>query len=438
MGSFNTACFASRQIIATGDSCLVMPIIQQSSYEPVSLTYGEAQASLHGVCNSVCYPTRFWKPIGAFFEAKYYDYGRVTLDDTSLNRFKLNEFIREALQYTPVVQQGSNEYHDVAYDLQKFMAEQTPELLKYLTTPRGEPRPEFQPDLFFSQGVSCWNYLWDVAQEHRMFWRNYKGVLRPMNFSIMHRAAFDALVARTNSWVGWDKQPYEMRGYFDRALAGAKAKLEELAPVVTEGTKEQQQRALQHFAFDDFREAMRRVGGSEGMSYPGEGTITRAALDGYLSGQLTDDKLFEMFKPWLEVRYACASLEALNLHFEPIVYASQDYNNEIGESYANFVSEVSKTVSRGRTVHYYGSFKDYSISVTDPAVFKELAEAIKEWDGRMELVYVRPDVERPGCSRLAFQATLALSDLQEMLKAFSTKHSDERVLLDMLPAGYPQ
>ncbi len=435
MGSFNTACFVSRQTIASGDACMVTPIMMQSTYRPVELTYGEETSQQYGPCSSTCYPTRFWKPVGSFFEAEYDDYGRVTLTDSKVNRFRLKEFIREALQMTPVVAQGENQYHDVAYDLVKFMTEKAPALLAYLTAKRGEELPAYDGDLFFAQGVACWEYIYEVAQEQRMFWRDYKGVMRPMNFAIMHRAAFDGLVAMTNAWVGWDKESYEMRTFFDRALGEAKQRMAELdaeAEGASDMNEKQRKHMRKYFAFDRFREAMRRVGGSEGSSYPSEHVVYMEASDAYLDGKLTDDQLFDIMKPWLEIRYACSGLEALNLHFEPIVYASQDYSNEIGDSYAKFVAKVNAQVTRGRNVHHYGEPKDYRFTVSDPEVLKLLGKAAREYDGYWELVAVRPDPDREGCSQVDFQCSLEMEDLQEMLKTFADDNADERVLQDTL------
>ena len=158
------------------------------------------------------------------------------------------------------------------------------------------------------------------------------------------------------------------------------------------------------------------------------------SVDAYLDGKLDDDQMYAIIKPWLETRYACSGLEALNLHFEPVVYASQDYSNEIGASYAEFVGQVSAQVTRGRNVHHYGEPLNYQFSVTDPQVLKELGKAAREYDGFWELVAVRPDPDREGCSQVDFLCSLEMEDLQEMLQTFSVENNDARVLRDTLVA----
>lgn len=438
MGSFNTSCFVSRQTIASGDACMVVPIMQQHSYRPVQLTRDDKTEEQYGPCSSTCYPTRFWKPVGSFFEAKYDDYGRVTLTDSKVNRFRLQDFIRETLRLAPVVAAGENQCHDLPFDLHKFMGENAPDLLTYLTAKTAQERPERNDDKFFEQGTACWDYIYEVAQEQRMFWRNYSGVLRPMNFAIMHRAAYDGLVAMTNACVGWDKESYEMRSFFDRALEETKKRMAELdaeAEATTDVNEKQRKSMHKFFAFDRFREALRRVGGSESSSYPAEQSVFLGVADAYLDGKLDDDQMYGIIKPWLEIRYACSGLEALNLHFEPIVYATQDYSNEIGASYATFVGQVSAQVTRGRNVRHYGEPLNYQFSVTDPQVLKELGKAAREYDGFWELVAVRPDPDREGCSQVDFLCSLELEDLQEMLQTFSVENNDTRVLRDTLVAN---
>ncbi len=417
MGSFNTSCFVSRQTIAPGDACMVIPIQQQSTYEQVALTYNGEESAQYGVCSSTCYPTRFWRPVGAFIEAEYDDYGRFTLKDSPLNRFKLKDFINEALKMAPVVAQGDNKYHDLAYDLTQFMQQSAADLLAVLTA-KGEDKPaSTDGDLLWSQSVACWDYIYEVSQEQRMFWRNYKGALRPMNFAAMHRLAFDELVAMTNAYVGWDNESYEMRAFFDRAMAETKERLAELDASIQGETEDAAARKhlRKFFAFDRLRDSLRRVGGSEGSHYPCEGTVFHGAADAYLEGKLDDERLYAVLKPWLEVRYAYSGLEALNLHFEPIVYASQDYQNDVGASYARFVGKVSKAVSKGRILHYCGPLQDYQVTVEDPGVFDVLAKKVREWDGYLEVEASIPDQVRPGCTQVSFQCSLELSDLREFL-----------------------
>jgi len=45
------------------------------------------------------------------------------------------------------------------------------------------------------------------------------------------------------------------------------------------------------------------------------------------------------------MRLVESALEALNLHFEPMVYAPQDYSNSIGTDYARFVSKMAEKIT---------------------------------------------------------------------------------------------
>lgn len=412
MGSFNTTCFASKQTVAPGDPCMVVPILQQSSFEPVQLEYGDKQYSMYGVCRSVGYPTRFWKPIGSFFEAVYDDCGRVTLAGTSANRIKLVNFIASALKRTPVVAQGKNRYHDLPYDLKLFMAEEAPAFLQLCTHPYDENPPAgVDADALLKQGIACWDYIFEIAGEQRMFWQDYTGALRPMNFALMHRAAFDALVARTNAQSDWEGKPYAMRAFVERAVTEAR------------------QLFRRRSAIEHLQEALSRGGGSENSGPSVESEILYELAESLLSGEMTEDEFFEEVAPWLAIRYAYAGLLSLNLHFEPMVYAAQDYDNQIGQAFSEFVSQVSRNVTRGRFESSFGCYRDYSVTARSLEVFKELDSAARERDGHLEVVQTAADPHHLGCLRVRFQCTLNLEGLTNLFEEF---RADGRVLTDTL------
>ncbi len=430
MGSFNTTCFASRQTIATHDRCVVVPILQQSTYAPIEGTFADQPFSLYGVCNSTCYPTRFWAPEGPFLEAKYDDYGRFELEDTPLNRWKLMTYISDLLAEPLVIHQGENTSHDVPFNLREFMSKETPKLLAWFDNQLEKDDPARNADLLFADGVKCWDYFYEAVQEQRMVGgQRYPRLLRPLSVAVMHRDAFDELVNRTAAAKSWSGESFEMRAFFDRCMAEAVEHAEKFkADMPSLKTEEQKASFRQWMVHDRFRDALRQVGGSDRNSFYGESDALTLQLERRAKGELTDDQLFEKVVPWLQVRYACSSLEALNLHFEPVVYASQDYDNSIGKAYASFVSNVSAKATRARIVSCYGEFTRYKVSVplgsgtsAMDTVFAELKKFVRESDAHLELLDATFNTDKSEYE-VNFECTLELDDMREVLENFIEQH----------------
>ena len=79
MGSFNTQCFVTKQVIAPNDKAILLPIIAQNGYNHI--TFKSGKTAISRWC-STCYSTRFWRPTGHLLTGTYEDYGRFVLDKT--------------------------------------------------------------------------------------------------------------------------------------------------------------------------------------------------------------------------------------------------------------------------------------------------------------------------------------------------------------------
>lgn len=290
MGSFNTTCFASQQTIAPGERCLVIPLIQKSTYTPAQATYGEETHELHGVTSSTCYPTAFWRPMGAFFDAKYDDYGRVVLEQTESNLSGLLEFLRYVLNNTPVVALGKNHSHDLAFDFRFFLTDKASSLGAWLLRRREDPSVTFDAQQFFAEGVLCWDYIWEVAFENRLFGADYNQQLRPLTFAVLHKRAQELLVADTEAQTDWYDATLEQRAFFDRIVAKAS---NESADRCRSGDPH----GMRSIPFMDcLRQELQAVGNFEGSSYPAESAVLTPLAQAHLRGDLSADELFIRMK----------------------------------------------------------------------------------------------------------------------------------------------
>jgi hypothetical protein len=363
MGCFNTSCFASRQTIAPGEKCYVMPIIQRHGFHAVEVTHGEAVSEEWGLTDSVCYPNGFWRAMSGFIEATYDDYGRFKVTNTPRNGYLMFHFIGTLYKSAGVVEQGSNRYHDVPYNLPGFIKETTP-LLHAMLSERGSEVSASDREVAFEELVKVWDYTWEAAQEHRLFAvSRYGSCMRPVQFAVLHGESYNQLVALTSKGRTWDKVPFEPRAYFEDMLRKVQTDMDEFFREELEELKaphgaDTAESLLQEHAKLDvskrlmtvsrFLEEFSLLASFERALSQVDMVGLRSSVKRHLENELSLDALFEKALPFMKDRYALSALEDLNLYLSPMVYAGQDYSNDIGTMYTRFVQDVSKAVNLGR------------------------------------------------------------------------------------------
>lgn len=413
MGSFNTTCFASQQTIAPNDKCRVVAIRQSSTFNPVEVTFRGAKQSLYGVAYSTCYVDAFWKPITGLIPAEYDDYGRVKVTMNGRSKAELCELLGALLCDDIAVAQGENPSHDHAFNMKKFMSEKTPVLLGALQS--RDTTVITDEDL-----TVCWEHIWEIAQEHRLFISEYGRELRPLQFAIIHEDAYQSLVDYKATQTTYRNQSMAMPAFIERAIASGRERAARYLEIISEREHKTEVKAMGAFAFSEgFREALRC----------GNDVLRHSVGDQYISiesGRFFDEKisqeqLVENIKEWLADRYALSSLDELGVRLSPIVYAGQDYDNSIGREYASFVANVSKRVCRSRNVSMYGPYEAYAFMALDQASLDALMKAVKQYDAAVELVKVTPathevDGTMKEVLEVEVSATMDLDYFEQLMK----------------------
>ncbi|MNR71578.1 hypothetical protein D3C71_22090 [compost metagenome] len=394
MGSFNITCCASRQTVIPGALCRVIAIEQSSSYRPVSMKQQDEEFSAFGIANSSCYPDAFWGPFGGFIEAKYHDYGQVELVMNAHTRASVVELVAELLKKAPTVLEGENSSHDLPFDLPAFLQESAPRLYQALATAPRCDMPEVD-ESFDSELVACWDHVWEVAQEHRLFVRNHFGAVRPLQFAVFHEAAFQTLVTLRSSGTSWGKQPRDPRSFVLRTLEElkkqaaehqerrAKARAEAGAP----SDASEDAIFTRWMVADRLCERLNQIGRSEGSG----GFLHRSASDlvaAHVEGKLALEQLLEQLVPLLAPCYAVGGMDELNLKFTPIEYAGQDYSNSIGQAYAHFVGQVSAQCVRDINEHRFGQYRTYTLQASSPELLGKLQTDSRGWECHLQVLQV--------------------------------------------------
>lgn len=343
MGSFNIQCFASKQVIAERENCRVVMLLQSSTYTPVELSFRGQQHSLHGVSNHACGPNAFWKPMGAFLEATYADYGKFELHDTAANRKVLADLYTTLYRGTAVAALGENPSHETAFDFKELVEAQAPNLADGLSRIKNFWETLSPEKLDFDEAAKVWEELEEAIYRNRVFCADGSQVLRPVRLGAVHEVAFRSLIGMAEgSWVS-SGLPYERHAYFEHFLGKLK---EELGKVEDE---------MKRFVMkDNARELLcLRMSSSEvhAMLWPFRDAFNRSVETVTDKGGSLDTFLEEN-QALLDSVYALKGLDELNIVFEPNITAGQDYDNRTGQTYAAFISFTERQVSKARMERY--------------------------------------------------------------------------------------
>lgn len=402
MGSFNTTCFASNQTIAPRDKARVLPIFRQQTYEKVQMEHHKKRFFLHGVTTSTCYPDAFWACLGPFFSAEYDDYGRFELTLSARQWRQLHKVFKEVLRSCPVVAAGKNEHHEPSFNFAAFLQEKAPGV--YALCTGVEDMPVDLPQALEEEFRACWAYLWDAAQQHRVFYMDVDEPT-PLQFAVMHEDVYQLLFARATSGLTYRGESRAPQAHVRRALEMAKSFAKRF------GDK----RESQAFAYDhQLSSSMAQLVNMNSRGFDDFlGSERWDLLEQMMSGTLSEDDLVEKIAEQLTDTYVMASLDELNLKLSPMVYAGQDYHNEIGQSYGQFIAQASARVTRSRMESLYGSFKCYKLQAPDMEAVTRMENDIAEWDAAIADVATQP-VE--GGLAVTFSCTLDPEDVAQFLQ----------------------
>jgi muconolactone delta-isomerase len=337
MGSFNIKCFASNQVIAEGEACRVVVIIQKASFHPMTAElHGKKTAQL-GVSNRCGATDAWWSPVTAFMSGHYADYSKVELDDTPENQTILTEFYNSLYRTGATV--VDDEKQTTVFDFPALVQKHAPQLHAKLTVQTSfydRIRPE---ELDMEEAMVLWDVLQDAIISGQAYKANSLQVVRPVKLAVLHEASFQQLVKTVEATNSYRGKSYAREAYFGDAFANLASDLADV--------EEEMKRFVRK---DHFREVLRFDADSLVM-HPTTWAF-RVTFDDAIEAVVERKQPVSHFLATcayaLDSLYATFALEQLNIQYSPITYAGQDYSNEVGKQYADFVAEVSATVCAGR------------------------------------------------------------------------------------------
>lgn len=347
MGSFNTTCFLSQQTIAPEDKVVLFAVQRSRGYKPVELSYSYRDyqepknaapktktLSAYSASASTAYSDAFWSAKGPMLTGEYSDYGQFTLDNTEENNLSLKCLLDEMRTILAETHQGENQYHDHALNIKELY----------------DPQKEYE----FSELAEIFDRLVEQASEGRLF--EASDPAEEISFAVMSKHAADYCLGLQTDWK--DRFKKDLLNAIELSLINDD-KVVEKKDIVT----------------DMFSFTMRIEGALNQMSANRVSLISEYGElfkeftkylsqdikgDNKMSDQQLADELYErFFRIPFERNAILMSLENFNTKISPIVYASQDYSNEIGSDYLKMVQHVNERLKEDLKARYGDEDEDY-------------------------------------------------------------------------------
>lgn len=328
MGSFNMICFASNRTIANSNKVFIFPISQKSTYKPVKISLGDCSFEQYGIAHTGCYPDAFWGYAGPMLQGKYDDYGCVDLTDSASNKENLIQFFNILHTNLFKVEQGENSIHDLPIDFQSLY----------------EPGKNYT----FQELTSIWNTVWAVGAKNRLF-INENGKARQLKFAMMHYKAASFFEAYTSSLT---RNDLDIEASFDALIkkqsAFILAHIESLSvyPDMQECTMD----VLKHFSslilniqgfyFSANWDYYDLYGGVDQLIEFAK-TFKNKNPKATEFNQTAINQVKKLVAVQLKHYKINVGLDHYNIKLSPMTNGYQDYSNEVGKNYLEFIQAVN-------------------------------------------------------------------------------------------------
>jgi hypothetical protein len=348
MGSHYSQCFATRQTIAPGDKCYAIAITQQSTYGTVSLSRNGKETSAEGISHAAIRPDAYWTTVGNFIEGRYDINGDIDVTESDENFRRLLAFCQLMLKNAFVTAQGENTTHDLPFDFPAYVKENCPAVQTYLDkrdadAPRdaGHSLSKEDKATMFQEMVGAWTHTDDVAFKHRVFYADYKGRPRPLQFTLLHGKTYDAVLGEVSPEHTAEAYADKALAYLDEQKASGTYPQDMLAEPRVQGM-------VAWVGPYAVKEHLRQLGEFDGIRYNEELLGFEDFGLQYLRGKLPRAKLHKLMVPVLRDRLVVHLLESYEIKIQPKSIRYEDDKNHIGKGYADLVASVSEVVAKRR------------------------------------------------------------------------------------------
>lgn len=330
MGSFNTSCFITNQIIVPGNQVVLFPIGGMSSPSG----YRKREAEINGKVvtyqslynmGGYCHANMMWNIMGMMLTGIYDDYGRFKLDNTNENLESLYDFFMLLIQND--IEHDFNDEFDLLQDKN----------LEDLITEHGE----LYVHTIFQE---YWKYVSELMYKQELF-INFNNSIHQIQLSVVSKYTFDFI--NNSREFSYDKR--NVKEYFNDEMSNA---IELFYKVIPENNNKALiydywlETMIHHILLKDLTYNLLSYGHVK--IYTNKHVnILKSMWDSDI--QITPDIIYKMIKYRFNFNYFISMIDSFcNIKIIPVTYASQDYANEFGDLYIKMVKSVNKKLSNER------------------------------------------------------------------------------------------
>jgi hypothetical protein len=376
------SCFASHQTVSEGDKCRVIPLIRYSSYAPDTVRIKGMTMSTASARNGWGADEIGWRAVGEFMPALSFERGRMKLEESAHARRQLLSLLHYLLPTLAVVEAGSGSRGE--FDLDAFIKAES-ETLHTLLAQR-EFTPVLTGDEHDAVLEKCWEYLWEGFARHCLFVLDIQNRLQPMEFTIIHEDAYQALVARYRKEPRYGEVRPDERTVIQTAFEKGQKYVADRERI---GEK-LDARLATFYPASMFAEALTHISETTRNLYLFREYLQEVASV-VLQGKMTLDDVVTLLIRDVEGLFALGSLDDLGIPFSPVSFAAcEDYSNDCGNEYLSFVAAVNEKANRSRKRAMYGEFKSFRLLCASQEDLQRVAKESDDWDCGFEIVSVTP------------------------------------------------
>lgn len=329
--SFLVQCFASKQTIPEGAKVWVAAVARTESFNPQVGVHKEKTLTLTGWGASMVSPACLWEPASMFISGVMRDCGQIQLLDTPNNRLVLF-FLFHRLALYGVQFPVERGYDSTAVNFATAVAYLAPTLQRVYHTAMQENHLPPLDCLRLTELQALWDYLSMRIHLGRAF-MGISGQFRPLAVAVLCDPAYARLL--------------ESGEKSERARGGRQVVMRQLLKTLLSKLKELPNQSL--FAKgmllnEEVRSAFRMTNTNLQEFNWGYHGVWQASAERMLdTGDVA--RMLRDVKEHLDGLYVVSALDELRCLFCPATYVGQDYGNDTGKRYAQFVDLVSLAMS---------------------------------------------------------------------------------------------
>jgi hypothetical protein len=362
--SYNVSCSLSKQTIAPGHHCFVLPLVQQKAFTPTAISHrGEPFGHHFGDTTTNCYTGARWSPSHTMIDAVYRDRGQFELVQDHSNLVSTMRYMQEVYK-----EQLSAEYAGGRIDFHSYVATELPDLAEAFQDARSLHHLEVLEADLIGPVNKAWEYL-NHALVNRWMFSLQRGTPAQARLTAFHHAAVHGAIEISETRIDLHDNELARRATFERAIARAieecKEDLDSEPQAVQGGIQVLLARlgspaaATMPLLLEGLRSDYASIvmtfqsGMCDELLKLGDGTNeskrislnSRSAIRALFFGEITIDQCYAGMLPDLNALCLAGGMQSMNMKFEPANYAGSDVGNEAGQRYAAFMSYMSGEMS---------------------------------------------------------------------------------------------